>query len=88
MYSDRNRQLSEASIHPERRTYGVYGLMEYTAVIPVGKGHFHVRFSGGCMTAYGVTPATYTTDNPAVMRLIEQSLPCRRGVIKKIKSHS
>lgn len=54
-------------------TYGVNGMMEWYAIIPAGKSTLRVHFTGGTVTGYGTTPATFTTDNPAVMHLIENS---------------
>lgn len=54
-------------------TYGVNGMMEWYAIIPAGKSTLRVHFTGGTVTGYGTTPATFTTDNPAVIHLIENS---------------
>lgn len=68
----------------ERRTYAIYGLMEMTVVIPVGRASLKVEFSGGSMTAGGVKPALYSTSNPAVARLIEGSRLFSSGRISRI----
>ena len=65
-------------------TYGVMGMMEWNALIPVGRSTLRVHFSGGTLTGYGATPATFTTDNPAVMRLIEDSYWYKIRKIRKI----
>lgn len=56
-----------------KKTYGVSGMVEWTVLIPAGKGSVRIRFTGGSISGYGVTPATFVTDNPAMMHLIEQS---------------
>ena len=56
-----------------KKTYGVAGMMEWNALIPVGRTTLRVHFTGGAVPGYGVSPATITTDNPAVIHLIEQS---------------
>lgn len=56
-----------------RKTYGVNGLMEWQANIKAGKTTFKIPFTGGAMTAWGVTPAEYTTDNPIIQHAIEAS---------------
>lgn len=66
-------------------TYGVSGMMEWNALIPARKSTLRVHFSGGTATGYGVTPATFTTNNPAVMHLIETSYWFRIGKIKRVK---
>lgn len=65
-----------------KATYGVSGMMEWIALIPAGQNIVRVRFSGGSLSGYGVTPATFTTANPVVMRLIEESGYFRRGKIR------
>ncbi|MDE6409663.1 MAG: hypothetical protein K2K81_05395 [Muribaculaceae bacterium] len=56
-----------------KATYGVMGMMEWIALIPTGHNIVRVRFSGGSLSGYGVTPATFTTSNPVVMKMIENS---------------
>ena len=62
-------------------TYGVSGMMEYQAVVKIGKATMKVPFSEGSMTAMGVNPAKFTTDNFVVQHAIEQSGDFRRGRI-------
>lgn len=69
----------------KRITYGVDGMMEYQAIITVGKAKMKVHFSDGFVTAMGITPATFTTDNLIVQRAIEQSSDYKRGRIKVIR---
>lgn len=56
-----------------RKTYGVSGLMDWTTQIKAGKGSVSVHFTGGALTAYGVTPAKYSTSNPFFQSVIENS---------------
>lgn len=56
-------------------------MMEYQAVIKIGKATMKVPFSEGSMTAMGVNPAKYTTDNYVVQHAIEHSSDFRRGRI-------
>lgn len=56
-----------------RKTYGVSGLMDWTTQIKAGKATISVHFAGGALTAYGVTPATYSTTNPFFQTVIEHS---------------
>lgn len=65
----------------EKITYGVPGLVDWVAQIKVGAATVKVHFSGGALTAYGVTPAEYTTDNPFLQRVIEQSQYFKSGRI-------
>lgn len=77
-----NAKAKEGKTPPS--TYGVLGLMEWNALIPVGRSTLRVHFSGGTVTGFGVTPAKFTTDNPAVQLLIEQSHWFRSGRIFRI----
>ncbi|MDE6717464.1 MAG: hypothetical protein K2J70_04645 [Muribaculaceae bacterium] len=70
-----------------KTTYGVRGMMEWVALIPSGRNIVRVRFTGGSLSGYGVVPACFTTDNPVVMRLIENSGYFRRGKIIRLSSH-
>lgn len=69
-------------------TYGVNGLMEWWVDIPTGskqKPMLKVRFEGGQITGYGVAPARFTTADPVVQHLIENSKYFRTGRIFKVR---
>lgn len=68
------------------KTYGVKGLLEWNAGLPVGETIINVSFTGGQLTSYGIRPATYTTANPTLQRIIEDSAYFRRGKITLISS--
>lgn len=57
--------------------------MEWVALIPTRSNVLRVRFTGGSLSGYGVTPATFTTSNPVVMRMIEDSHLYKSGKIRK-----
>lgn len=65
-----------------RKTYGVSGLMDWTTQIKAGKGSVSVHFTGGALTAYGVTPAKYSTSNPFFQSVIENSEQFKSGRIQ------
>ena len=65
-----------------RKTYGVSGLMDWTTQIKAGKGSVSVHFTGGALTAYGVTPAKYSTSNPFFQSVIENSEQFKSGRIE------
>ncbi len=69
-----------------KKTYGVSGMMEWNALIPAGRTTVRVHFTGGTVTGYGVSPATFTTDNPAVIHLIEHSHWFRNRKIMLLKT--
>lgn len=69
----------------KRVTYGVFGMMEYQALVPIGsKTIMKINFSDGSLTAMGTNPARYSTDNYMVQHAIENSKDFRRGLICKI----
>lgn len=63
------------------KTYGVNGMIDWTAVIKTGKARLCVRFSGGTATKFGSTPAEFTTADPIVQQIIENSEQYRRNRI-------
>lgn len=65
-------------------TYGVSGMMEFQAVIKVGRNNMNVLFTDGSMNAMGVNPAKFTTSNFMVQHAIENSPEFKRGLIKRI----
>lgn len=67
-------------------TYGVSGMMEYQAVIKVGRNNMKVLFSDGSVSAMGVNPATFTTENFMVQHAIENSSDFKRGRIKVVNT--
>lgn len=69
----------------ELRTYGVRGYLEYEALIPAGTSHIRIRFEGGSITGYGVAPAMFSTRDPALQYIIEQSPQWKRGIIVRCR---
>lgn len=68
-------------------TYGVYGMMEYQAVIKMGKSSMKVNFSDGSINSFGQNPAKFTTKNFMIQHAIEHSYDFRRGLIQIINEH-
>lgn len=64
------------------KTYGIEGMIDFVAALPAGRATLNVHFTGGAMTAYGVTPAEFTSSNPAVQSIIEASAYYRSGRIR------
>lgn len=56
-----------------KKIYGVSGMMEYQAIVKIGKATMKVQFSDGSMTAMGVNPATFTTEDFITQHAIEHS---------------
>ncbi len=57
-------------------------MMEWACQIVSGKLKVTVPFTGGTETALGITPATYSTDNPVMQHIIENSTYFKGGKIK------
>ncbi len=68
----------------KRITYGVAGMMEYQAVIKIGRLTMKVLFTDGSANAMGMNPATYSTENLIVQQAIESSDQFKRGLIKVV----
>lgn len=69
-----------------KTTYGVYNLIEWHALLRMGKATVKVHFTGGSITTQGVTPATFTTENPVIQFAIEKSPEFACGKIKIVRS--
>ncbi len=61
-------------------------MMEYQAVVKVGKKNVSINFSDGSISAMGTNPATYTTDNIIIQNAIEASNDFKRGRINIVRS--
>lgn len=68
----------------KRITYGVYGMMEYQAVIKIGRATLKVLFTDGSMTAIGQNPAQFTTTDFLTQHAIEHCSDFKRGLIKRV----
>ncbi|WP_289757107.1 hypothetical protein [Muribaculum intestinale] len=69
-----------------KKTYGVYNLIEWHARLRMGKATVKVAFTGGSITTQGVTPATFTTENPVIQFAIENSPEFHNGKIRVVRS--
>lgn len=72
----------------KKKTYGVYGMVEYSMVIGSSGSNIRVDFKHGSMTVRGIEPCTFTTDNEAVQKLIENTEKFKKGHIKIVRSES
>ena len=67
-------------------TYCVYGLMEWRLQLPTHREvmpYIDITFEGGQLTGYGVSPARYSTDDPYIQGLIEESRWFKNGRIRR-----
>ena len=65
-----------------KKTYGVKGMIEWHALIPFGKSTMSVKFTGGTITGYGISPAKFITSDPIAQNVIERSDLFKNGKIK------
>lgn len=70
----------------KRITYGVYGMMEYQAIIKIGRATLKVMFTDGSITAMGQNPAQYTTSDFLTQHAIENSSDFKRGRIQVVNT--
>lgn len=64
-----------------KKTYLAPGYTELWLRIPAGATYVDVRFVGGGLSSYGITPAQYTTSDDVMQDIIEGSEPFMRGQI-------
>lgn len=64
-----------------RKTYGIYGLLEWHGYIDAGGAKMRVDFTNGSVTAHGVAPATFTTSSALTQHIIENSEQFKGGRI-------
>lgn len=56
-----------------KKTYAVNDVLEWECCISVGKSNIRLNFSGGGISPYGQTAAEFTTSNPMLQSIIENS---------------
>lgn len=66
-------------------TYAIDDKIEYLLVLPAGAANVEILFDGGTFTGYGTTPATFTTSNPALQALVENSEYFKSNRIYKMR---
>lgn len=69
---------------PRRYTFGVYGLTEWQALIPVGQAKLRIPFTGGMLSAYGLSPAKFSTTDASLARLIRDCEYFKTGRIREL----
>ena len=62
-------------------TYEIRGQIERSCYFRVGKALLRVDFTGGAINSAGMTPASYTTENPLYQKAIEDSEQFHNGEI-------
>ncbi len=60
--------------------------MEWRGNFHLGKAIVVIDFTGGTFSGMGQTPATFTTSDPALQKIIEESGHFRSGRVKRILS--
>lgn len=77
---------NQTDMKKKRITYGVYGMMEYQAIIKIGRATLKVLFTDGSITSLGQNPAQYTTSDFIVQHAIENSNDFKRGRITVVST--
>lgn len=72
----------------KKKTYGVSGYIEWVAGIKAGSVTLQVPFTGGAITKYGIVPAEYTTSDPVIQHLIENSRQYHDKLIRLIREET
>lgn len=70
-----------------KKTYAILNLAEKHTYFHLGKTKVRVSFTGGVITKKGVTPATFTTDDPIVQFAIEQSDRFKNGAVTLLSQY-
>lgn len=69
-----------------KKTYGMEGLLEWHGSVNCGGVRMKVAFTNGSATAWGVAPATFTTEDELTQHIMENSDLFKDGRIKVIRS--
>jgi hypothetical protein len=69
-----------------RKTYGINGLLEWHGYVECSGVRMKVDFTNGSVTAFGVAPATFTTNDPLTQHIIEHSEQFKKGRIRCVMS--
>lgn len=64
-----------------QKTYGVYGMIEWSILLNVAGRIMNIDFEGGLASGTGIRPATFTTRNEIVQFAIENSGHFKHGRI-------
>lgn len=67
-----------------KTTYISKGLLELHITLNAGGAEIPIHFTGGTIGSNGVISARFTTDNPAIQKLIEKSEYFRKRRIVKL----
>jgi len=68
-----------------KKTYGIIGLLEWHGIVNSNGVRMKVDFTNGSVTAYGVAPATFTTEDALTQHLMENSQQFKDGKIKIVR---
>lgn len=67
-----------------KKTYGVYGMVEWQTSVFLGNTPIRITFTGGCISVRGIDPATFKTSDPIVQLAIENSHFFKKDKIKLV----
>lgn len=63
------------------KTYAARGLLDFNTALDMAGAIMRISFTGGYMGQTGVISAKYTTDDPAIQKIIEDSKQFKSGRI-------
>ena len=66
------------------KTYISRGLLEWHAKLKVDRAYVIINFTGGSMSSGGLVPGRFSTDNPALQKIIESSVEFKTNKIARI----
>ena len=69
------------------KTYGINGLLEWHGSVTFGGTKLNLSFTNGTTSAYGVAPATFTTEDEFTQIVIENSDKFKDGKIKLVSAY-
>lgn len=68
-----------------RKTYGINGLLEWHGYVESNGIRMKVDFTNGSVTAYGVSPCTFTTQDELTQFIMENSSQFKEGRIRVVR---
>lgn len=70
----------------EIKVYTSPGLIEWHTYLDCGGAMVPLHFKGGSITADGLSAGRFTTNDPDLQRIIENSVPFERGMIRLVNT--
>lgn len=75
----------EKNEKPFTYVFAIYGLTECHVLLTAGRAKIRIPFTGGMLSAYGQRPATFSTTNRVIAKLIADSDEFKKSKIIRIQ---